>query len=153
RLCRNVIPAKAGIFSQTHVCVSSSSRKPAARRVSFCVRLEVRRHSREWHHPFPDDIPRPQTSSRRKPGSSLCAMHRRTGSRLSPGRRQRAFSRRSAQRGGSQARAPFTLAASERGMHAPMMSGWLLLLVALAYVGLLFTVAWLGERHPGLAQG
>ena len=36
--------------------------------------------------------------------------------------------------------------------HA-MMPGWLLLLVALAYVGLLFTVAWLGERHPGLAQG
>ncbi|HOZ24275.1 MAG TPA: hybrid sensor histidine kinase/response regulator, partial [Thermomonas sp.] len=34
-----------------------------------------------------------------------------------------------------------------------MMPGWLLLLVALAYVGLLFTVAWLGERHPGLAQG
>ena len=34
-----------------------------------------------------------------------------------------------------------------------MMSGWLLLLVALAYVGLLFTVAWVGERHPGLAQG
>ncbi len=34
-----------------------------------------------------------------------------------------------------------------------MMSGWLLLLVALAYVGLLFTVAWLGERRPNLAQG
>ncbi|RZA21283.1 MAG: hybrid sensor histidine kinase/response regulator [Lysobacteraceae bacterium] len=34
-----------------------------------------------------------------------------------------------------------------------MMPGWLLLLVALAYVGLLFTVAWLGERHPGLGQG
>ncbi len=34
-----------------------------------------------------------------------------------------------------------------------MMSGWLLLLVALAYVGLLFTVAWLGERHPDWARG
>jgi Na+/proline symporter/signal transduction histidine kinase/ActR/RegA family two-component response regulator len=34
-----------------------------------------------------------------------------------------------------------------------MMSGWLLLLVALAYVGLLFTAAWWGERHPGWAQG
>ena len=34
-----------------------------------------------------------------------------------------------------------------------MMSGWILLLVALAYVGLLFTVAWLGERRPQLAQG
>ena len=34
-----------------------------------------------------------------------------------------------------------------------MMSGWLLLLVALAYVGLLFTVAWLGERHPNWARG
>ena len=34
-----------------------------------------------------------------------------------------------------------------------MMSGWLLLLVALAYVGLLFTVAWLGERHQDWARG
>ena len=34
-----------------------------------------------------------------------------------------------------------------------MMSSWVLLLVALAYVGLLFTVAWLGERRPDLAQG
>ena len=34
-----------------------------------------------------------------------------------------------------------------------MMPGWLLLLVALAYVGLLFTVAWLGERHPDLSRG
>ncbi|MFT3897388.1 MAG: PAS domain-containing hybrid sensor histidine kinase/response regulator [Thermomonas sp.] len=34
-----------------------------------------------------------------------------------------------------------------------MMPGWLLLLVALAYVGLLFTVAWWGERHPRFGQG
>ena len=34
-----------------------------------------------------------------------------------------------------------------------MMSGWLLLLLALAYVGLLFTVAWLGERHQDWARG
>ena len=33
------------------------------------------------------------------------------------------------------------------------MAGWLLMLVALAYLGLLFTVAWLGERHPGFGQG
>ncbi len=34
-----------------------------------------------------------------------------------------------------------------------MMAGWLLMLVALAYLALLFTIAWLGERHPGLGQG
>lgn len=34
-----------------------------------------------------------------------------------------------------------------------MMSSWVLLLVALAYVGLLFSVAWLGERRPEFAQG
>ncbi|MEO5963039.1 MAG: hybrid sensor histidine kinase/response regulator, partial [Thermomonas sp.] len=33
------------------------------------------------------------------------------------------------------------------------MSSWVLLLVALAYVGLLFSVAWLGERRPEFAQG
>ena len=33
------------------------------------------------------------------------------------------------------------------------MAGWLLMLAALAYLGLLFTVAWLGERHPGFGQG
>ena len=39
------------------------------------------------------------------------------------------------------------------GNARTMMAGWLLMLVALAYLGLLFTVAWLGERHPGFGQG
>ena len=34
-----------------------------------------------------------------------------------------------------------------------MISSWILLLVALAYVGLLFTVAWFGEHRPRFAGG
>jgi len=31
-----------------------------------------------------------------------------------------------------------------------MLSGWLLVLISIAYISLLFAIAWAGDRHPGL---